>query len=89
MNAVQQLEREAALGLQVEHFLAGEIGKYLVGRAEAEVDAAVQALKTVKPTDAERIQELQNEIFRAESVQYWLAEAIQAGLNAQQELLGD
>ena len=86
MTEVQQREAAVALGLHVEGFLSGPIGKYLVGRAEEEIDAALQEMKTVMPTDTPRIVALQNVIHRAESIQYWLAEVIQAGLNAQQEL---
>jgi hypothetical protein len=87
MTEVQQLEATVALGLQVEGFLSGPIGAYLVGKAEEEIEAALQELKTVTPTDVPRIVTLQNVIHRAESVQYWLAEAVQEGLNAQQELV--
>lgn len=73
-------------GFQVEAFLLSPVGKYLVGRAEGEIDEAVQQLKVANPTDAALIRELQNKIYRAESVQFWLAEAIQEGTNAQREL---
>lgn len=76
-------------GMEVEAFLQGRIGRYLVGRAEAEAEAAVEGLKTVSPTEPETIRVLQNAVARAESVQYWLAEAIQAGHNAQRELEGE
>lgn len=86
ITGTQQLMQEVDLGLQVESFLNGPVGKYLIGRAEDEIAEAVQELKTVVPTDVEKITALQNVVHRAESIQYWLAEAVQAGLNAQQEL---
>lgn len=82
-----QIYRDVDFGMQAESFLDSPVGKYLIARAEGEVEAAVEELKTVDCTDAKAIQTLQNRVYRAESIQYWLAEAIQAGLNAQDELL--
>ena len=73
-------------GFEVEAFLATDIGKYLVTRAEGEIEAAVDQLKHVSPENAAGIRALQHKIHVAEDIQYWLAEAIQSGLNAQQEL---
>ena len=79
--------REASFGLAVEAFLQSDIGKYLISRAEGEVEDAVEQLKRVDPEQTTQIRAIQHQIHVAEHVQYWLAEAIQAGLNAQQELL--
>ena len=38
------------------------------------------------PEDSGQIRAIQHIIQVAESIQYWLAEAIQSGLNAQQQL---
>ena len=73
-------------GMEVEAFLQSEIGRYVAKHGEAEVEAAVEALKVVDPKDAEAVRGLQNTIKVAESVLYWLADAIQTGLNAQAEL---
>lgn len=73
-------------GMEVEAFLQSEIGRYIASRAEAEVEGAVEAMKVVEPDDAKAIRGLQNTIRVAESVLYWLADAIQSGLNAQAEL---
>lgn len=73
-------------GFEVEAFLASDIGKYLVTRAEGEIEAAVDLLKHAKPENPDVIRALQHKIHVAEDIQYWLAEAIQSGLNAQQEL---
>lgn len=74
------------MGFQAEAFLQSDIGRYLVSRAEAQIDAAVEALKGADPEDAKAIRALQNTIAVAESVQYWLADLIQQGENAQQQL---
>ncbi len=86
-NETKKLQGEVALGLEVEGFLTSTVGRYLITRAEVEVQQAVEKLKTVDPTDAKAIQELQNQVYRAESVQYWLAEALQSGDNANAELI--
>jgi hypothetical protein len=73
-------------GMEVEAFLQSAIGKYVTERAESEVELAVEDLKRVDPEDAKTVRALQTQVRVAESVCYWLAEAIQTGLNAQQEL---
>ena len=73
-------------GMEVEAFLQSDIGHYLTKRAEAEVEAAVEVMKSVDPEDVKSVRGLQNTIKVAESVLYWLADAIQSGLNAQAEL---
>lgn len=74
------------LGFQAEAFLQSDVGRYLVQRAEAQVDEAVEALKQADPEDAKGIRNLQGVIAVAEAVQYWLADVIQQGENAQQQL---
>lgn len=72
--------------MEVEAFLMSDIGRYLTKRAEAEVESAVELMKEADPEDAKAIRGLQNTIRVAESVLYWLADAVQSGLNAQAEL---
>lgn len=76
-------------GFEVQAFLRSNIGKYLVQRAETEVEDAVEALKVVDPEDPKAIRDLQAKIAQAGSFQYWLAEAYQAGENAQRELTSE
>lgn len=85
-----QLTREfmeqVRFGIEAEAFLVGKIGSYLVARAHAEIDEAVEELKRVDATCVEKIRELQNKIWRAESVDAWLAEKVQEGWNAEEHL---
>lgn len=74
-------------GMEVEAFLQSRIGCYLTRRAEDEVEEAVESLKQADPANPDKIRELQSRIHRAESFGYWLAEAIQEGLNAQREFI--
>lgn len=68
-------------GIEVEAFLCSKVGQYLIQRAEGEITDALEALKEVAPDDAPAIRIMQSQIKRAESIQYWMAEAIQEGLN--------
>lgn len=83
----KELHQAIDFGFQVQAFLASEIGQYLIKRAEDAVDSAVALLKIVPPSDSERIRQLQSSIERAESIQYWLADAYQAGIAAQEQLI--
>ena len=68
-------------GIEVEAFLRSKVGQYLIQRAEGEIADALEALKEIDPDNAPAIRALQGQIKRAESIQYWMAEAIQEGLN--------
>lgn len=85
-TAQSPLLKQIDLGFQVEAFLQSDIGRYLIERAEGEVEEAVEKLKQCEPDNPTQIRAIQHTIHVAESIQYWLADAIQAGLNAQQEL---
>lgn len=86
MSDTTALLKKVEFGLDVQQFLDGKIGKYLVGKAEAEIAEAVEKLKKADPTKPVVITELQNAIHRAESFQYWLAEGMQEGMNAEEAL---
>lgn len=73
---------EAALGRDAEDFLAGEIGRYILGRCEQEIADAHERLACISPWRRDRIRQLQNEVWRAQSVKAWLAELIVAGRQA-------
>lgn len=87
-NGAESKELYAKLdfGIEVENFLKSRIGQYLIGYAEDERDAAVKKLKEVDAFDANAIRKLQDDIKRAESIQYWMAYAIQDGVNAEKLL---
>lgn len=85
-NDNRELIHQIDFGMQVEAFLGSEVGKYLIGRAEQEVEDATSQLKDADPENPKLIRDLQSTIKRAESIQYWMAEAIQAGHLAQHQL---
>lgn len=81
------LKQQIDFGFQVEAFLRSEIGQHLIHRAEEQIAEAVDRLKAVDPEDAKAVRAIQNEIHVAERIQYWLADAINAGENAQQQFI--
>lgn len=77
---------EAVLGRESEDFFKSDLGRYLLGRAEQEEQEASEKLASVASWRRRRIQQLQNEIWRARSVRQWLSELIQAGRQAEAQL---
>ena len=85
----ETLVAEAVLGRDAEEFLRSDIGRYIVGRCQQEVAEAHALLTTVSPWRRNRIRQLQNQAWRAQSVQGWLVELIQQGRQAEQALSQD
>ena len=81
------LHQAIDFGFQVEAFLGSDIGVYLVDRAEKQIAEAVEELKSANAYAPVDIIHIQSRIRVAEQIQYWLAEAIQAGYAAQDELI--
>lgn len=82
----KELFAEAVLGKDAEEFISSELGQFIVGRAEQEIADALDELKTCHPWRTRKIRELQNRIWRAESVQNWLAELVVRGRQALNQL---
>ena len=82
----QELYAEAILGKDAEEFVESELGRFIIGRAEQEIEDAVNELKKCYPWRTRKIRELQNRIWRAESVQNWLAELVVRGRQALNQL---
>ena len=80
---------EAVIGRDAAEFLASDIGRYLIGRCDQEAQEAMMALSTVSVWRRNRIRQLQNEVWRAQSVKAWLIELITAGRQAEAILEGD
>lgn len=77
---------EATLGRDADEFLKSDIGRYLAGRCEEEVATAQEQLAVVSPWRRNRIRQLQNQIWRANSVRSWLIELVSAGQQAEIQL---
>ena len=85
----EELLDRAAFGKQVELFWGSRVGMYLQERARACYSDAIQALKSVDPTDAKAVARAQIEVWKAESFEGWLSEAVLDGLKALEILDGD
>ena len=83
----------ARFGVQVEKFMSSEIGRYLLGCADQEVEEAKELLTVVEPGMVNEIQALQNRIWQARSVRQWLEDAVRHGhmamVNIEAEETGD
>lgn len=77
---------EATLGRDATDFLKSELGRYMVGCAQQEYSDAMQKLKVTAPWRRRRINELQNQIWRAESFVTWLRDLVLQGKAAEVSL---
>lgn len=82
------LMAEAVLGRDAEEFMGTDIGRYVLSRCEQEIDEAQELLSRVSPWRRRRIQELQNQIYRAKSLKSWLVELVNNG-NAAEAVLSE
>lgn len=78
-----QIQAQIAFGLDVQAFMASTIGRYLTAKANADIEAATDALKTANPEDPVVIRKLQNEVKCAENFLLWMGEAVTEGENSQ------
>ena len=85
----QELLQRAEFGRQVELFWSSRIGEYLADRIRDVYTTAIEELKTVDPEDSKRIRILQNEVFKATSVEQWLSDVVLDGLKSLEILEGD
>jgi hypothetical protein len=85
-NRDPDLLEAAVFGKEVEQFLRGNIGAYLIKLAKEQSDAALEKLKSTDPYDHQAIFKLQMGIKVADSIVEWLGEAIAQGMQAQAAL---
>lgn len=81
------LYNTVALGIDAERFFETPVGRWIALRADEERIDALADLVDVAPNEPEAIRALQSTIKRAESVRVWIAEAIEAGKNAEATLV--
>lgn len=79
----------AQFGKQMELWLDTDIGRYIVSRAEAEIDEATESLKKVDAFDSQAVLKAQNKVKVAETILTWLGDAIREGSSALQDLQGE
>lgn len=86
MNENTELIKAAVLGADCEAFLNTELGKYLLEKANTELEQAQAQLLTVSATNPIEILKLQSQGLRAISFKTWLLQAISDGQYAEGEL---
>lgn len=85
-NETNALIEAAVFSEQIKSFLMSDLGQYILNKGDLERDEALTQLATVDPTDVKTITKLQNDIKVVEFVKYWLSDAIEQGLQAQNTL---
>jgi hypothetical protein len=76
----------ADAGADFQEFVSGNIGSYLVKRAEQEEVAALRKLMTVDPSDEKAVKTLQLEAAVPRRLIVWIADVIEAGKTAKWQL---
>lgn len=76
----------ARLGMEAESFIAGNLGRHIIARAEREIEKAYKELAIVDADNASQVRELQKQIGVARAVPIWLAEAIAEGHQAEAQI---
>lgn len=85
-TSTMTLYAEAMLGKDAEEFLNGDLGRYMLARAEEEERQALEELATVFPWNRWKIQRLQSKLWRARSFRNWLTEMVVTGRQALDQL---
>lgn len=86
MSGDRDLMQRVEFGIEVESFLNGPIGTYLIKRLHEDAEQALEKLKTVSPREVETIIELQFIVRTGENIEGWLAGIIQEGWHAENQL---
>jgi len=80
------LLKDAQLGIEAEAFLSSELGKFLLDKANAELDQANAEWIKLLPSQTNELLKLQMQATRAIEFKQWLIEAISTGHYAESEL---
>ena len=76
----------AKMGVDAETFIRTPLGKFLVKKAEDEIEAATQDLISADPDDVKSNTELRNRIHVARMFVVWLTDSINMGRSAHERL---
>ena len=86
-GAIRELFGAVELGLDARQFLESRLGKHIAQRALDEMYAATQTLAEVDPFDHKAIVQAQLTHRVASAALSWLAQAIEAGAQAESTLM--
>jgi hypothetical protein len=78
--------QKAQLGIEAEAFLQGNLGRYLLERAEVEIDLRTAELVKADPEDSKVNRELRMHIQKAQLFKTWLKELVSAGRLAEDRI---
>lgn len=81
------LETEILLGRDAEEFCNSDLGRYLLERADVEIQEWTEKMKEINPFmpwAKRKLRECQNEIYKREAFKKYLADAILNGRQALQ-----
>lgn len=79
---LKQVGAAINLGFAMEDFKQSTVGRFFAMRAQEDMLAGLEALKTVDPHDPKAISRMQNRVAVAENFFVWMAEAIDSGNSA-------
>ena len=83
---MNQLLKDAQLGIEAEAFLSTDLGRFLVDKADQELEDGLQGFLNLSTDDKDGLLQLQSQCKRAINFKSWLAEAINTGIYAEREL---
>lgn len=86
---MSDLMRAAQLGVEAEAFFRTPVGKYLHAKASSEIAAATELLIDAQPDDEGKNREIRNQIHVGRMFLVWLAEAINVGKAAHEQIKMD
>lgn len=78
--------RAAAIGEDAREFLASDLGKFVMQRAESEIEELTRSLIETNADNTTEVRRLQTEIQRRDMAIKWFVEAYEAGRQALQIL---
>jgi hypothetical protein len=76
----------ARMGIEAEDFCRTSLGKFILGKADGEIQEATADLVSADPEDIKLNRELRNKIHVARMFKVWLGEAISVGRVAHDQL---
>jgi hypothetical protein len=79
----------AVFGVQVEEWMNGEVGSFVMGRVRQSLKRLEKELKKIDPEKTLAVARIQWEISHWEGFAGWLGDAIQAGYDAQAIIEGE
>lgn len=86
MSNESELLNYARLGIDAEAFSKSDLGKFVIEKAQHEIEAATNELIGADPDDVKMGRDIRNRIHVARMFLVWLNEAIQIGRHAHAEL---